>query len=83
MSEKKETTEKAKAAPAKKARKGVPNSEATRIRSGNVTVYNRQGERLIWKATFSLTRDDIRQLARELRHVSQLLDAENETQEEK
>lgn len=53
------------------------------LRSGNVTVYNRQGERLIWKATFSLTRDDIRQLARELRHVSQLLDAENETQEEK
>ena len=32
------------------------------LRSGNVTVYNRQGERLIWKVTFSLTRDDIRNL---------------------
>ena len=53
------------------------------LRSGNVTVYNRQGERLIWKATFSLTRDDIRQLARELRHVSQLLDSETENKEEK
>lgn len=53
------------------------------LRSGNVTVYNRQGERLIWKATFSLTRDDIRQLVRELRHVSQLLDSETENKEEK
>lgn len=53
------------------------------LRCGNVTVYNRQGKRLIWKASFALTRDDLRQLARELRHVSQLLDAENETQEEK
>ena len=55
----------------------------TPLKSGNVTVYNRQGERLIWKATFSLTRDDIRQLARELRHVSQLLDSETENKEEK
>ena len=25
------------------------------LKSGNVTVYHRQGERLIWKATFSVT----------------------------
>lgn len=28
---------------------------AGRTEGGNVTVYNRQGERLIWKATFSVT----------------------------
>ena len=38
MTEKKETTKKAKTAPAKKAKKGVPNSEATRIRSGTEAV---------------------------------------------
>ena len=53
------------------------------LRYGNVIVYNRQGNRLLWRASFALTRDDIRQLARELRHVSQLLDSETENKEEK
>lgn len=38
MTEKKETTKKAKAAPAKKAKKGVPNSEATQFKSGAKAV---------------------------------------------
>lgn len=38
MTEKKETTKKAKAAPAKKAKKGVPNSETTQFKSGAKAV---------------------------------------------